>query len=917
MKYIKLNIGILFILVLLSITSLCTISANSDNGVINIHYFRYDSDYTGWNIWLWPDGSSGMDVEFESYSEDGKFKVATIDLDDNANEAYIGSDRLGIIIKKTWDLKDISSDRYFNVSFDSNNECNIYLAQGEYNIGYSEDDPNGPDTSHKFLSANFNIDETITFTTTNIIDKYEVYADETKQNIHSEIKVDNEITFNLNDSVDLKKKYLIKAVFDDVEKSVEVGFSALYDTNKFKDMFEYDGELGVVYSKDKTIFRVWSPLADSITVRLYNQGSSSYDKLGNSNIENNPYKEVTLESKDKGLFETTVQGDLSSKYYTYFVTRGIHENEIVDPYAYSTGVNGTRGMIVDFNSTNPTGWEYNDRPETVESYVDNILYELHVRDLTSHSSWNGKEENRGKFLGLVEEGTTYDGYTTGIDHIKELGITTVHLLPSQDFGFVDETKVNDKDYFTKEDGGFNWGYMTENYNTLEGSYSTNPYDGSVRINEFKEMIQGFHNNDIRVVMDVVYNHTSKSEDSNFNILAPGYYHRFNEGSFSNGSGCGNETASERGMMSKFIVDSVLFYANEYNISGFRFDLMKLHDIDTMNKVSEELHKIDPSIIVYGEPWDAGGSSLDSDIAAGKENIDKLNNIAIFNDDIRDSIKGSVFLSTAGGYVQGDSSDTTITTIKNSILGNGAPNSMVNYVSAHDNNTLNDKLKLTGLKDKQLEYAHKQANAIVLLSQGVPFLHAGVELSRSKPNTNLEESLYSHNSYNQPDSVNQIRWDLKKNNIEMFNYYKSIIEIRKTHPAFRMTNLEDINNNIEFLSTDDSVIAFIIKNNANNDTWDNIIVAFNNSTTSKNIDIPDGEWTIVADKLGIDFNGLFTTSNTLTLSSNDTVVMYNGITQASTSNETVPVIIYSILIVVTICVVVITSRSVISSYKNKK
>lgn len=880
----------LTLVLLITIFNSTKIQAEEES-VIEINYFRYEADFDDWHLWMWTDSSNGRFVEFDESSIDGSWITATIDLTIVENECFINSSIGFIVTKGEWLEKDIDSDRFIE---HNSSVSSVYLGQGDSRIGYSIDDENGPDISHKFLSANFIDSKTISFKSTKEITSYELYSDDSLEKITEVNVIENVYTIQLSNSVNLKKKYLIKGIIDNKNQEIEVGFSALYDTKEFMDEYDYDGVLGVIYSESKSVFRVWSPLSDDIYLNLYEYGLSGYDNHGNIISNDKAYKSYQMNRLDKGVYEITVNGDLNGVYYTYTVERGIHSNEIVDPYAYTTGANGSRGMVIDFDKTNPNDWNL-DKPDTVENYNDHIIYELHVRDLTSHSSWDGV--NSGKYLGLVEEGTSYNNLTTGLDHIKELGVTSVHLLPVHDFGMIDETRLDEEGYYDKTDGGFNWGYMTENYNSLEGSYSTNPFDGSVRVNEFKQMVQGFHNNDIRVIMDVVYNHTSKSSDSNFNILMPGYYHRVDEeGSFSNGSGCGNETASERTMMRKLMVDSLCFYATEYNISGFRFDLMKLHDIDTMNLIAKELHDIDPSIIIYGEPWDAGGSSLDESESASKENYNEMPEIAIFNDNIRDAIKGSVFISTATGFVQGASDDETITKIKNGLTGNFAPSQMINYVSAHDNNTLNDKLKLTGLKGTQLEYAHKQSNAIVLLSQGIPFLHAGVEMCRSKPD---EEYIYSHNSYNQADSVNQIRWDLKEQNIDMFNYYKALIEIRKNHSAFRMNDIDMINESIEFLDSPDGTIAMLIKDNANNDTWNNIIIAFNNNSASKSIDLPDGQWTVVGDKQGIDTNGIYEANGTMSLSSYDTVIMYNGVTEVNNESND-----FNILAAISISIVVI-------------
>ncbi len=861
---------------------------------VNINYFRYAADFDGWQMWLWPEGGNGKFVEFDTV--DGNWATASIDLTDEENAAYVGVERFGVlVVRGEWLERDIEYDRYIELKW-VGSECFSYLGQGDGNIGYTLDDPNGPDTSHKFLTAGFIDETTIEFSATTELSSYQILVDGVVDSSVTQAAKDGfTYTVNISGEADLKKKYEVQSTFDGDVKTIEVGFSALYNTESFEKEFDYDGDLGVIYSKDKSTFKVWSPLADKITLRIYEYGLEGYDNDGKTRNTVEVPVSHPMTKGDKGVYEVTVNGDLHGKYYTFVVERGVHINEIIDPYAYSAGANGIRGMIVDFSRTNPDDWKYGERPDTAQNYTDNIIYELHVRDLTSHSSWNGTEDNRGKFLGLVEEGTTYDGYTTGFDHIKELGVTSVHLLPCHDYGFVDETKLNEVGYFDKTDGGFNWGYMTENYNTLEGSYSTNPFDGESRVSEFKEMVQGFTNNDIRVIMDVVYNHTSKSADSNFNILMPGYYHRLNStGGFSNGSGCGNETASERTMMNKLIVDSIIFYATEYNISGFRFDLMKLHDYETMNDVAAAVHAIDPSIIIYGEPWDAGGAALDEELSAGKENIDKMPNVAIFNDVIRDAVKGSVFDSAAGGFVQGAFDDGTVSSIKSGLTGTNSASQMVNYVSAHDNNTLYDKLRLTGLRGDQLNYAHMQANAIVMLSQGIPFLHAGVEMCRTKP-SEVEGELYSHNSYNESDAVNQFRWDKKEANIDMFNYYKSLIELRKSHSAFRMMDDADIADHITFLDSPDGTIVMQISDNANGDIWDDIIIAFNNTSSRKTFDIPAGEWTVVADKLGFTTNDDVYTMSSGSINSYETLILYKGVTQPTTESSSNVGLIVSVIV----------------------
>ena len=478
--------------------------------------------------------------------------------------------------------------------------------------------------------------------------------------------------------------------------------------------------------------------------------------------------------------------------------------------------------------------------------TDAIIYELHVRDLSSHKSSGIK--HKGKFLAFTEEGTKNPaGLSTGIDHIQELGVTHIHLLPSFDFRSVDESQL--------EKNEFNWGYDPLNYNTPEGSYSTNPEDGKVRIKEFKQMVQSLHKKGLRVIMDVVYNHTGKTHDSNLDQLVPGYYYRqWEDGKYSDAAACGNELASDREMVRKFMVESVKYWAQEYHVDGFRFDLMAIHDIETMNTIAAELKKIDSSILLYGEGWTAADSPLPEEKRALKVHAYQLKDVAVFSDDIRDGIKGNVFDEKSTGFVNG--STKMKETIKIGVVASGnhpqvdytkgyyakkaytsTPSSIINYVSCHDNHTLYDKLKISQPKASEADLIkmHKLANTIVFTSQGTAFINAGVELKRTKGG--------EHNSYNLPDSINQINWNWKTDNIELFKYYQNLIHLRKSHPAFRMLSNEDIQKNIEFIDTKTpQLVAFLIKNNANGDEWKNILVVYNGSNKSINLKLPEGFWT---------------------------------------------------------------------------
>lgn len=620
----------------------------------------------------------------------------------------------------------------------------------------------------------------------------------------------------------------------------------------------YEGtDLGFTYTPKETAFRLWSPAAQEVKLNIYSAGNGD-------NLEST-YK---MKRDDAGTWTFKASGDLQDKYYTYQVMQnGEWLQEKPDLYAVAVGVNGQRSMIVDLDETDPEGWANDQRP-ALENYTDIIIYELHIRDMTIHPSSGSSQP--GKYKGLVEEGTkSPKGLTTGIDHIKELGITHVHLLPTFDHRSIDETRLDEPQ--------FNWGYDPLNYNVPEGSFSSNPYDGRVRIKEFKEMVQQFHKNGIRVILDVVYNHTGQTEDSNFNQLVPRYYYRQNEeGGFSDASACGNETASEREMMRKYIVESVQYWVNEYHLDGFRFDLMGIHDMETMNEVSAAVRAIDQSIFVYGEGWTAGSSPLPSEQQALKANTYKMQNVAAFSDDLRDGLKGSVFEHEEGGFASnrqglkesikfGVVASTQHPQINYKLVNYSnapwaaEPSQTISYVSCHDNHTLFDKLTISNPEASEAELIkmHKLAETIVLTSQGVSFVHAGMEILRTKDGV--------ENSYNSPDSINQIDWIRKEKYEDVFNYHKGLIALRKSHPAFRMTSTEQIQKHLEFLDYEgENFLAYQIKENANGDSWSDILVLLNGSNLNKTIALPDGSWTLILDGKVVNESGIRKAGRSITI-----------------------------------------------------
>ncbi len=564
----------------------------------------------------------------------------------------------------------------------------------------------------------------------------------------------------------------------------------------FKDIdkkYRYTGnDLGATYKKDKTVFKVWSPLADEAAVLLYHKCT-----------DEKPYRRLPMTKSKEGVWSKVAHGDLNGVYYTYQINHDGLIEETIDIYAKTAGVNGIMGMVIDVEETNPAGWDSYE-PIKLESYTDAVLYELHVRDFSIDKS--GHFCYKGRFLAFVEKGLVNDaGDPVGIDHIKDLGVTHVHLMPCFDYQTVDEA-----DYHRPQ---FNWGYDPMNFNVPEGSYSTNPFNGKTRVAEFKRLIHALHSAGIGVIMDVVYNHTYATADSCFTKTFPKYYYRqwADTEYYANGSGCGNEVATERFMVRKYIVDSLVYWATEYKIDGFRFDLMGLYDKDTINIIYDTLHAINPNIIIYGEGWTGSDSALEYSKRAMKLNARHVPHAAFFSDDFRDTVKGNNFENGDRGYVNGTSGNEEYVKevmcgrVKHPQIPNlenyawtDTPQQTVNYVEAHDNLTLWDKLHYTNATEPTAVRIQmdKMAAAMVFLSQGIPFIQAGQEFLRSKP---LPGGAYDHNSYNAPDIVNSIKWNRKSEFIDVYNYYKGLIALRKAHTAFRFPTRELIGKNMNFFS----------------------------------------------------------------------------------------------------------------------
>ena len=584
----------------------------------------------------------------------------------------------------------------------------------------------------------------------------------------------------------------------------------------------------MVYSPEKTTFSVWSPAADSVRLRLYAEG------LGGEALE-----EVAMRRGKDGTWTCCVRGDLQGKFYTFQVN---DMEETPGIFAKAVGVNGKRGAVVDLGNTDPEGWAEDVRP-ALAGGKDAIVYEMHYRDYTIHPT--SGVAHKGKFLGLTEPNTTVEsGSATGIDHLKELGITHVQILPSYDYGSIDETRL--------EDNKYNWGYDPVNYNVPEGGYSTDPYEPTCRIREMKEMIQALHKAGIRVVMDVVYNHTFDVAHSNFHNTCPGYFYRYNaDGSLGNASGCGNETASERPMMRKFIVESCRYWLTEYHIDGFRFDLMGIHDIETMREVRAMMDEIDPSLLLYGEGWAAGAPLLHQEELAMKANILEIEGVGAFCDDMRDALRGPFSDDHKGAFLAGEKGheesikfgiagciehpDVDMSRVNYSKAAWAAePTQCISYVSCHDDMMLTDRLKASiSLKKGELERLDKLAQTAVLTSQGIPFLWNGEEILRDKKGV--------HNSYCSPDSINAIDWSLKAQHDDVFRYYQGLIALRKAHPAFRMGDAELVRRHLHFLDAPEGVVAYALDGEAVGDEWKTIVVVLNANREDVAVNLPAGAY----------------------------------------------------------------------------
>ena len=614
----------------------------------------------------------------------------------------------------------------------------------------------------------------------------------------------------------------------------------------------------VVYSPKSTTFSLTtSPDVKKVDVVISDNDSDTAQQLVKS-----------MKRVGAGKWKLTVKNDLKGKYYVFSVYNQAQPDHTPGLFAKAVGVNGKRGAIVDLKDTDPDGWADDVRPE-LKNPCDLIIYEMHRRDFSMDMSSGIK--NKGKFLALTEP--------AAISHLRRLGVNAVHILPSFDFASIDESKPDVAQY--------NWGYDPLNYNVPEGSYSTNAADPKTRIREFKQMVQALHKAGIRVILDVVYNHTFDINGSNFQKTYPDYFFRKNaEGKYSDGSGCGNETASDKELMREFMKESVAYWVNEYHIDGFRFDLMGVHDIETMNEIHDVVAQIDPTIYIYGEGWSAGSCAYPQDKLATKANTSELNGIGAFSDEMRDALRGPFSDDTKGGFLAGVPGQEE--SIKFGIAGaishpqidmtkvnyskvpwTNEPSQMVAYVSCHDDMCLTDRLRssIPYIGDDELIRLDLLAQTAVLTSQGVPFILSGEEMLRDKKGV--------HNSYRSPDSINRLDWNNLKRYPQVFDYYAGLISLRKQHPAFRMGSADEVRKNLCFLEAPEGVVAYQLKNNAGGDSWKNIIVVLNAQKTPQTVDVPENTYTMVVANGKVDTNGIgLLSGKTLTVAPQSALIVHD-------------------------------------------
>ena len=761
-------------------------------------YWNYPGTYENCDMWIWIADQAGKGYRFHECDYGGKVVV-------NVPE---GVTEVGFIVRRdcsepggsSWGnaTKDYDQDRFAVVT---GKETVIYLKTGDASQYSSDDGGKTLTMLKKFSLASIADVRKLSYrltpkATITDLSQIKVYKGDEEVQVTGLSTLGKESTtgyIEVAQDLDLSGQYRIFIEGYGEKTAVP---NEIFDSQWFAENYHYDGnDLGAVIDGENTVFKVWAPTASRVVLNLFASGH-----------EGDAYKTVEMVKGDKGVWQHTEPCGHGT-YYTYTVTTAVGTQEAVDIYAKAAGLNGNRGMVVDLSLTDPEGWEESKLENPISSYSEAIIWEVHVRDFSNKIA---DSQYKGKYLAFTETGLVNEyGQSVGVDYLKALGITHVHLLPVYDYATVDESDP---------DAQFNWGYDPKNYNVPEGSYSTDPYNGEVRIREYKQMVMALHEAGISVVMDMVYNHTYDG-NSAFNKIVPYYYYRYTStGANSSASGCGNDTASERYMFGKFMVESTAYWVEEYKLDGLRFDLMGLHDLQTMQEVESAVHAVNPNAILYGEGWTMG-ATIDGSAQANQTNIsgitptgDAIGAVAVFNDVIRDGLKGSVFDKTGRGYINGSVSKTTTQDVIFGIKGGGMAGQgwsvtdamVINYMSAHDNNTLWDKLLLSNPNntDEERQRMNKLGAAILLISKGTPFWQAGEEMLRTKGG--------DENSYKSSDAVNNIDWSVLREGTmeyETMLYYKGLIQLRKTYSIFtdasvQITNVEELGSGILAVTFDD-------------------------------------------------------------------------------------------------------------------
>ena len=812
---------VLAAIMLLGVLITPALAAEGNGVVIKLHYNRPDGDYTDWSVWFWNLGAEGTDIPLAQ--ENGEM-VATFPVDP-------GVTSVGFIVKLPgWAAKDVNEDQFIDVAAYTSGTVHVYVESGVkgYELALGEDVVSGIKVRDTLYREGVGVRLALTAAISDYSNAFTVTGPEGELTITS-VTDDGSNTYTIITETPLDPYCDYTLTY--AGQNYEIRMPNVYSTAAFEEAYTYNGDdLGAVWTPEKSTFRLWAPTATEVKVNFYESGTAGTSDL---------IEQIPMTADVNGTWVAEKAGDLNGVYYTYQVEVDGKSVEACDPYARTTGVNGQRAMVIDLDSTNPDGWENDADPHAGKNITDAVIYELHVRDLSIDES--SGIQNKGKFLGLIETGTTNsNGIPTGLDHIKSLGITHIHLLPSYDYASVDESRLDTPQ--------FNWGYDPQNYNVPEGSYSTDPYNGAVRVAEMKQMVKGLHDNGISVIMDVVYNHVYSAETFCFNQIVPGYFSRITDnGTYSNGSGCGNDTASERTMVRKYIVDSVKYWADEYHIDGFRFDLVGLIDTETINECIEEVHKTHPNVIFYGEGWTMSTKvTKEGYTMTTQANSTETPDFAFFSDSIRDALKGSVFNNNETGYVSGGGYAGNIAScFTGSPSWCKSPTQTINYASCHDNMSLFDRLTQS-TPDATVEERIRMNNlaaAIYMTSQGVPFMQAGEEMLRSKP---LGDGTFDHNSYSSPDSVNSIKWDNLNDEAyqDVVEYYRGLIAFRQAHPVLRMTSAEDVAANVTAVKgLSDGALAFHLNGGVNGEESAGLFVIFNPAAEGQTVTLPEGSWDI--------------------------------------------------------------------------